>query len=120
MTVAPTLIYDPGSGSRASGASHARNYEMARQAIIQSRCECQSTLYAALNEDRHVITGWAREPRRGRQVTCPAHSIGAERPQFEVAWLCPYCNRNTLRVFYAGALTYRAARLSEAPPPRSP
>lgn len=94
---------------------------MARQAVIQSRCECQTTLFAALNEERYVITGWAREPRRGRTLTCPAHSIDADESRFEVAWLCPYCTRNTLRSFYVGALVYRAAaRVSEAPPPPPP
>jgi hypothetical protein len=37
-----------------------------------------------------------------------------------VAWLCPFCGRNTLRAFYAGALNWRNARVSERPPPRPP
>ena len=93
---------------------------MARQATIQSRCECQATLFASLNEERHVLTAWAKEPRRGKAQTCPAHSIQADQSRFEVAWLCPVCGRNTLRVFYAGALTFRAARPSEMPPPQAP
>ncbi|EYF00480.1 Hypothetical protein CAP_0570 [Chondromyces apiculatus DSM 436] len=34
----------------------------------------------------------------------PAHSINAHLERFDVGWLCPFCNRNTLRTFYAGAL----------------
>ena len=88
------------------------------QATIQSRCECQASLWAALNQQRLVIGGWASDPRRNRQEPCTAHSINADQEQFQVAWLCPYCGRNTLRSFYAGALTYRTARVSERPPPR--
>ena len=49
------------------------------QATIQSRCECQATLSASLNQQRHVLSGWATEPRRRRQESCPAHSIDAEK-----------------------------------------
>jgi hypothetical protein len=31
----------------------------------------------------------------------PAHSINAECLRFDVAWLCPFCGRNTLRSFEA-------------------
>jgi hypothetical protein len=91
---------------------------MAAQATIQSRCECQAGLSASLNQQRHVLGGWATEPRRRRQEPCPAHSIDADKETFQVAWLCPFCGRNTLRVFYAGALTYRSSLVSERPPPR--
>lgn len=90
------------------------------QATIQSRCECQAALWASLNQQRYVIAGWATDPRRPRQETCAAHSINADQEQFQVAWLCPFCGRNTLRSFYAGALAYRAARVSERPPPARP
>ena len=89
------------------------------QATIQSRCECQATLSASLNQQRHVLSGWATEPRRRRQESCPAHSIDADKDVFQVGWLCPFCGRNTLRVFYAGALSYKSALVSERPPPRS-
>ena len=89
------------------------------QATIQSRCECQAMLWASLNQQRLVISGWATDPRRRRQESCPAHSIDAESEQFEVAWLCPICGRNTLRSFYAGALTFKSSLVSERPPPRS-
>jgi hypothetical protein len=90
------------------------------QATIQSRCECQACLWASLNQQRLVIGGWATDLRRNRQEPCSAHSINSDQEQFQVAWLCPYCGRNTLRSFYAGALLWRAARMSERPPPRPP
>lgn len=89
------------------------------QATIQSRCECQASLFASLNQQRYVLSGWATEPRRRRHEVCPAHSINAENDTFEVGWLCPFCGRNTLRVFYAGALTFRSSLVSERPPPRA-
>lgn len=89
------------------------------QATIQSRCECQAALSASLNQQRHVLSGWATEPRKRRTEPCPAHSIDAESEVFQVAWLCPFCGRNTLRVFYSGALTFKSALVSERPPPRS-
>jgi len=89
---------------------------MPSQATIQSRCECQASLSASLNQQRHVLGAWATDPRRKRQEPCPAHSIGADQDRFQVAWLCPFCGRNTLRVFYAGALTWRSSLMSERPP----
>ena len=70
--------------------------------FISSRCECQATLSATLDEQRHVLSGWAN--RRGVKEIAPAHSINAHLERFDVGWLCPYCGRNTLRTFYAGAL----------------
>lgn len=72
------------------------------QFSISTRCECQATLSAALDEKRHVLTGFAT--RRGTKERATAHSIGAEQERFDVAWLCPFCNRNTLRTFHVGAL----------------
>lgn len=69
---------------------------------IQSRCECQATLTATLDDKRHVIHGEAR--LRGAVERAAAHSIGADADRFDVAWLCPFCNRNTLRTFHVGAL----------------
>jgi hypothetical protein len=89
---------------------------MATQATIQSRCECQATLWASLNQQGFVLGAGATDPRRRRQEACPAHSIEPEKDRFQVAWLCPFCGRNTLRVFYAGALTWRSSLLSERPP----
>ncbi len=73
-----------------------------------SRCECQATLGATLDEQRHVTAGWATH--QGSRESAPAHSIHAELEHFDLGWLCPFCGRNTLRTFYAGAL-----RASPAP-----
>lgn len=72
------------------------------QSSIQSRCECQATLSATLDEKRHVIAGEAK--LRGVKERAAAHSIGADAERFDVAWLCPFCNRNTLRTFHVGSL----------------
>lgn len=69
---------------------------------ITSRCECQATLSALLDEKRQVITGQAM--RRGVKEQSAAHSIHADGERFDVAWLCPFCTRNTLRTFHVGAL----------------
>jgi hypothetical protein len=71
------------------------------QSSVSSRCECQATLSAVLDEKRHVIRGEAR--LRGVRERAPAHSIGASADRFDVAWLCPFCNRNTLRTFHVGS-----------------
>lgn len=77
-----------------------------KTATVQSVCECQAKLGAELDDKRHVIRGSAIDPRRGRREIAPAHSIGAERSKFEVAWFCPFCIRNQVRLFDAAALTY--------------
>ena len=81
-----------------------------------SRCECQALLTAILDDKRHVLEGSAS--RAGATEKAPAHSIHAEREHFDLGWLCPFCGRNTLRTFFAGAL--RAAPASAAPPPDAP
>ncbi len=67
-----------------------------------TRCECQARLSAVLDEHRHVVEGHAS--RLGETERAPAHSINAELEHFDIAWLCPFCGRNTLRTFFAGAL----------------
>ena len=76
---------------------------------VTSRCECQAALSATLDENHFATSGVAR--RAGRNENAPAHSIGAksESGRFDVAWLCPYCGRNTLRTFDVGALVARPA-----------
>jgi hypothetical protein len=89
--------------------------------LISSRCECQASLSAILDENRHVVSGWAT---RGRAASgdaaakerAPAHSINAHLERFDVGWMCPFCGRNTLRTFYAGALK-RAPEPEVKPPP---
>lgn len=69
---------------------------------IQSACECQVLLEAELDEQRLVVSGTAT---RGKDVeSAPANSVGAAADRFDVVWHCPFCGRNTLRTFYAGAL----------------
>jgi hypothetical protein len=84
----------------------ARGFDVKR-ATVRSVCECQAKLGAELDEQRHVVHGWARDPRRGRELVAPAHSIGADRSVFDVAWSCPWCTRNQVRLFAAEALVYR-------------
>jgi len=78
-----------------------RNDSMNRFAA-NSRCECQALLSAVLDEQRHVLHGAATH--LGLTEPAPAHSINAHLERFDVAWLCPFCNRNVLRTFFAGAL----------------
>lgn len=72
-----------------------------KQRRVQSKCECQATLIATLDDQRQVISGAARQS--GAEENAPAHSIGAQLARFDVAWLCPFCGRNTLRTFDSGA-----------------
>ncbi len=70
---------------------------------IQSVCECQAILEAELDENHLVVHGSARRPS-GEQGSAPANSVGRGE-HFDVVWQCPMCGRNTLRSFYAGALS---------------
>jgi hypothetical protein len=67
-----------------------------------SRCECQAHLSVILDEHHQVLSGAAS--RLHVRERAPAHSINGHLDRFDVAWLCPFCGRNTLRTFYAGAL----------------
>ncbi len=81
-----------------------------KTAIVSSSCECQARLSAELDEQRVVIRGWARDPRRGKEELAPANSLGSGKPHFDVGWACPFCTRNVLRSFDVGGLSYRDAR----------
>jgi hypothetical protein len=74
-----------------------------RQATVRSRCECQASLVATLNEKRHVLSAHAAD-RQGNMESAPAHSMAADGDRFDVGWLCGFCGRNTLRSFSAEAL----------------
>jgi hypothetical protein len=87
-----------------------------KKATIVSVCECQARLSAELDENKQVVTAWARDPRRKTVLNAPAHTIGGQRPLFDVAWLCPFCVRNTLRTFDTGGLGWQE---SAASPPVS-
>jgi len=81
-----------------------------KRATVLSACECQARLGAELDEHKHVVRGWAQDLKRGKAETAPAHSIGADEDRFDVAWLCPFCIRNTLRSFDRSALAWREER----------
>jgi hypothetical protein len=81
-----------------------------------SRCECQAILTAVLDDARHVLHGAAS--RGGAREGSPAHSIGADRPNFDIGWLCPFCGRNVMRTFSAGGL--RPVTVSEPAAPAEP
>jgi len=81
-----------------------------------SRCECQAILTAVLDDRRQVLHGAASH--LGARESAPAHSIGAERESFDIAWMCPFCGRNTLRSFYAGAL--RSVSAGDPAPAEAP
>jgi hypothetical protein len=86
-------------------------------ASIRSVCECQAALGAELDERRLVLRGWAKNHRSGKVETSPAHSIHAANAKFQVGWQCPFCTRNTLRSFEAGALAYAEAPAKETAAP---
>ena len=76
-----------------------------RQATVRSRCECQASLVATLNENKLVLTAFATD-RTGNVEPAPAHTMGASRPRFDVGWLCSICGRNVLRSFSSDALMW--------------
>ncbi|HEX3596835.1 MAG TPA: hypothetical protein VHU80_17115 [Polyangiaceae bacterium] len=80
---------------------------MVKTATIHSVCECQNRLGAELDEQRRTIKGWARDRRSGRVLVSPAQSIHPEAEMFEVAWSCPFCTRNQVRLFDADGLSFR-------------
>lgn len=91
---------------------------MAFRFVATSRCECQATLSAELSPDHFVVTGSAT--RRGVRERAPAHAIGVPSERFDVGWLCPFCGRNTMRSFYAGALPRVAVDETEPRPATDP
>ncbi|HEU4410680.1 MAG TPA: hypothetical protein VFS43_35830 [Polyangiaceae bacterium] len=79
-----------------------------RVATVRSRCECQASLVAVLNENRHVMSAYVVD-RDGAREDAPAHTMGAQNPRFDVGWLCAVCGRNVLRSFSVDALGWREA-----------
>ena len=75
------------------------------RAVVQSRCECQATLVAELNDQKHVVAAYAKT-KGGDHEAAPAHSIGATKERFDVGWLCSVCGRNVLRSFASDALVW--------------
>ena len=87
-----------------------------KTATVRSVCECQSGLGAELDEKRRAIKGWARDRKNGRVLVAPAQSLHPEANVFEVAWACPFCTRNQVRLFDAGGLSFgEPGRASTAP-----
>lgn len=78
-----------------------------KRARIFSACECQARLGAELDAHKAVVKGWATDLRRHKNENAPAHSIHPEQTRFDVAWLCPFCTRNTLRSFETSGLVWR-------------
>ncbi len=75
------------------------------RATVQSRCECQTSLVAELDEHRLVVQAFART-RDGEHEPAPAHTMSPSKPRFDVGWLCSVCGRNVLRSFAADALVW--------------
>ncbi len=67
-----------------------------------SRCECQASLRAELDDRRNVLRGTAF--LRGKRELAPSHAIGAQGSRFDIGWACPFCGRNVMRSFDASAL----------------
>jgi hypothetical protein len=84
-----------------------------KSATVESVCECQAKLVAVLDEQRHVVRGFARF--RGRELPAPANALGSKSERFDVGFLCPFCTRNTLRSFHGSTLVYREQSTSNAP-----
>jgi len=78
------------------------------QATVRSRCECQASLVAVLNEQRFVLHAYAAGSDRERVVS-PANSMKIDQERFDLGWLCPICGRNTLRSFSSESLAWREA-----------
>ncbi len=78
-----------------------------KTAIVNSRCECQATLGAELDEHRHIISAWAQKPGADRAENAAATSIGSEKERFDIGWSCPLCERNVLRSYTASGLVWQ-------------
>ena len=39
-----------------------------KKATIYTACECQARLGAELDEQRHALRGWAKDPRKKQQL----------------------------------------------------
>jgi hypothetical protein len=85
-----------------------------KSAVVESVCECQARLYASLDEQRHVTRGWATQ--RGQELAAPANALGGQGDTLNLGFSCPFCTRNNLRSFRAGALVFREPTPSKAPP----
>lgn len=90
-----------------------------KSAIVSSVCECQARLGAELDEDHNVVHGWSRDVR-GRTENSPCTRASNDGNRFHLAWLCPFCGRNTLRSFDVQALAFRDPAEPETRPSTRP
>jgi hypothetical protein len=90
-----------------------------KTALCRTRCECQATLTAEVDENRVVLRGAARDPRRHRFLPAPANTVLSQGSdtKFSIGWLCPWCTRNTLRSFDVTALRFRETDSSDSTAP---
>lgn len=72
-------------------------------AKAQSRCECQATLIAEVDEQGRVLSGAVVQ--HGVRENAPANAMVGQA-RFDIGWLCPVCGRNTLRSFDLGGLSF--------------
>lgn len=79
-------------------------------AQVQSRCECQATLFAEVQETGQVVRGSSQKKGHERELS-PATGIGVGGESFQVGWHCPECGRNVLRSFSRGGLVFREVSL---------
>ncbi len=91
-----------------------------KTALVLTRCECQATLGAEVDENLVIVHGFARDPRRRRELPAPASVVTKQGARFDVGWYCPYCIRNTLRSFDTSALAYRDSAPAPAPSATGP
>jgi hypothetical protein len=80
-------------------------------ATVRSVCECETRLYADVDEHLSAIRGWARDGR-GRQSIAPATALRAGGGRFDVGWMCPSCTRNVLRSFDSTAIAFREDKIA--------
>ncbi len=65
---------------------------------VRTRCECEATLIAVLDQRLNVIAG-ATEDSRRRQLPAPASRAFTSRHEVGLSFACPLCTRNVLRTF---------------------
>ena len=78
-----------------------------KTARISSPCECHARLFADVDQHCHVLRGWAVDREREEERIAPAQRLRHQGDGFDVSWLCPFCIRNTLRMFAASGLAWR-------------
>jgi len=81
--------------------------------IFQSICECQTCLFAELDDQWRVVRGWAQSSDAAGLLRAPARAVAHEAPFVDVAWLCPVCDRNTLRCFDGRAAATQPRSISQ-------